>query len=226
MVLKIGHRGVGGYAVGNSLESFEKALSFDIDMIELDVFICKTGEVVAMHDYRIDGTTNGTGYVCDKTFLEIKSLSLRNGQKIPTLEEVLDLVDKKVKVNIELKEGKSVEAVHNIIESYKKEKGWKDDDFLISSFDHYNLLEFSKLNPNVKIGAVIAGIPIGYAECAKKVNAYSLHASKEFINQKLVDSAHELDLKIFVYTINEPEDIDRVKSLGIDGIFSDYPDRI
>lgn len=225
-MLKIGHRGVRGHAAGNSIESFKKALEFDIDMVELDVLVCKTGEVVVSHDYSLSRTTNGKGYIHDKTFKEVRSLSLENGQKIPTLEEVLDVVDKKVKVNIELKGEGGARLVHNIIESYKKEKGWKNEDFLVSSFNHYDLLEFRKLNPDINIGAVIACIPIGYAESVKKVSAYSLHPSKEFINQELVDSAHELGMKVFVYTVNEPEDIDRVKALGVDGIFSDYPERL
>lgn len=226
MVLKIGHRGVCGYAVENTLRSFKKALEFDLDMVEFDVSVCKTGEVVVIHDFRIDRTANVKGYVRDKTFGELRSLDTENGQKIPTLQEALDVIDKKIKVNIEIKGEGAAGPVYNIIETYKKENGWKDRDFLISSFNHYELTEFSKLNPNIQIGAVIAGIPIGYAECARKINAYSLHSSKEFINQELVDSAHKHRMKVFVYTVNEPEDIDRVKALGVDGIFSNYPDRI
>lgn len=226
MLLKIGHRGVSGYAIENTLQSFKKALEFDLDMVEFDVLICKTGEVVVIHDYRIDRTTNGKGYVRDKTFQELRSFELGDGQKIPTLQEVLDVIDKKVKVNIEIKGEGAARPVHNVIETYKRENGWEDSDFLISSFNHYELQEFSKYNPDIKIGAVIAGIPIGYAQCAQKINPYSLHPSKEFINRELVDSAHKLGMKVFVYTVNEPEDIDRVKALGVDGIFSNFPDRI
>lgn len=226
MIIKIGHRGVWGYKPENTICSFKKALEFDIDMVEFDVFACKTGEVVVIHDYRIDRTTEEKGYVQKKTFEELRRLDAGKGQKIPTLQEVLNLIDKKVKVNIELKGEGSAKPVYEIIERYIKENGWKKADFLISSFNHYDLREFNRFNSEIKIGAVIAGIPIGYAECAQKVNAYSLHASKEFINKALVDDAHKRGMKLFVYTVNEPEDIERVKLFGVDGIFSDFPDRL
>ena len=208
------------------MRSFEKALEFDIDMVEFDVLVCKTGEVVIIHDYRIDRTTEEKGYVQEKTFSELRLLDVGRGQRIPTLQEVLDLIDRKVKVNIELKGEGAALAVHGIVETYIKERKWKNEDFLISSFNHYDLREFSRLNPEINIGAVIAGIPIGYAECAQKVKPYSLHASKEFVNKALVDDAHKRGMKMFVYTVNEPEDIERMKSLGVDGIFSDFPDRL
>ena len=77
-----------------------------------------------------------------------------------------------------------------------------------------------------KIGAIVAGIPIGYAAFAEELNAYSIHLSKEFINQSFVDDAHQRGLKVFVYTLNEHIDIEKIKAFGIDGIFSNYPDRI
>ena len=96
----------------------------------------------------------------------------------------------------------------------------------MSSFNHYELLEFSSCCPEVKIGAIIAGIPIGYAECAEKVKAYSFHTSKEFTNQALIDDAHLRGMQVYVYTVNDHEDIQIMKDMGVDGIFSDYPDRV
>ncbi len=226
MLTKIGHRGVRGYASENTLASFKKSLEFDIDMVELDVLVCATGELLLMHDYRIDRTTDGVGYLQEKTFQELRALDAGNGEKIPTLQEVFDLLDRKVKVNIEMKGERAARPVANAIKTYIKQCGWREDDFLVSSFNHYELREFSALCPNIKVGAIIAGIPIGYAECAQKVNAYSIHLSKEFINKALVDNAHQRGIKVFVYTVNEPQDIEKVKVLGVDGIFSDYPDRL
>ncbi len=198
-------------------------------MIEFDVYACKTGELVIIHDDKVDRTTNGQGYVVKKSFDELRSLDAGQGEKIPTLIEVLDLINRKSKVNIELKGPGTAKPVFNLIEKYVKNKDWRYDDFLISSFNHYELQEFNKLNPNIKIGALIAGIPIGFAEFAEKVNAYSMHPSIEFINQDFVDDAHRRGLKVFVYFIymvNDLDDIQRMKDLGIDGIFFDYPDRL
>ena len=226
MVLKIGHRGARGYESENTILSFKKALELNVDMIEFDVCVCKTGEVVLFHDKRVDSVTNDTGYVADKTLDELRSYDMGKGQKVLTLEEALDFINRRTKVNIEIKGAGGAKAVYDIIEQCVKEKGWSWDDFLVASFNHYELLEFNRITSKVKIGAVIAGIPIGYAECATKVNAFSIHLSKEFINQALVDDAHRRGLKVFVYTPFAIEDIEKMKSIGVDGIFSDFPDRV
>ena len=225
-IIKFGHRGAWGYEPEHTLSSFKKALELNVDFIEMDVGICKTGEVVLFHDIMINRSTNSRGFLTDKTFNELRTLDAGKGQKIPTLEETLDLINRKTKVNIELKGEGSAKAVFKIINKYIIECGWEDNDFLISSFNHPELLKFRKLNPKIKIGAIIAGIPLNYGEFAEKLNAYSVHISKEFINQTLVDDIHKRGIKAFVYTVNDPDFIDKIKSLGVDGIFSDYPDRL
>ena len=226
MVLRIGHRGARGYEPENTRLSFQKALDLKVDMIEFDVYNCKSGEIVLFHDKRVDLLVKDSGYVTDKTLSQLKEYDLGKGEQVLTLDEALDFIDRRAKVNIEIKGEGIARAVNSIIERYIHEKKWALDDFLVSSFNHYELVEFKQLNPGINIGAIIAGIPIGYAECAAKVNAYSIHPSKEFISRSLVDDAHKRGMKVFVYTPNAPEDIKMMKSIGVDGIFSDYPDRI
>ncbi|MFH1061272.1 MAG: glycerophosphodiester phosphodiesterase family protein [Candidatus Omnitrophota bacterium] len=226
MILKIGHRGAAGYEPENTLLSFQKALELKVDMVELDVQACKSGELMVIHDLKLDRTTNGKGYVCEKTYDELRCLDAGKNQKIPTLPEALDLLDRKVKVNIEIKGSGIANTLFNLIQEYVKDKAWSWDDFLVSSFNHYEIQEFRQLTSEVKTGAIIAGIPIGYGQCASMLNCYSLHPSKEFINQALIDDAHKRGLKVYAYTFNEPEEIQKIKSLGVDGIFSNFPDRI
>ena len=225
-MLKIGHRGAMGYAPENTLKSFKKGLALGVDMLELDVYALKTGELVVIHDDKVDRTTNGQGYVMDKTFDEIRSLDAGEGEKIPTLQEVLDLVDKKVQVNIELKGENTAGSVAKVIDEYINEKSWTNEHFLVSSFNHYELKEFNSLKNDIRIGALITGIPIGYCDYAEKVNASSVNLCIEFINQKFVDDAHKRGLKVFVWTVNDKDDINRMRDLGVDGLFSNYPDRI
>ena len=226
MILKIGHRGAMGYEPENTLSSFKKALELNVDMVELDVHVCKTGELVVIHDDKVDRTTNGRGYVIEKKFNELRTLDVGNGEKIPTLEEVLDLINKKIKVNIELKGEGTAKPAFEVIERYVRDRNWKYDDFLISSFNHYELKKFNELNPRTKIGLLIADMSISYAEFAGKVNAYSVNICIEFINQALVDDIHKRGLKVFVWTVDDLEDIARMKLLGVDGIISNFPDRI
>ena len=226
MITKIGHRGASGYEPENTLLSFQKALDLGVDILELDVQVCGTGQLVVIHDMRIDRTTNGSGYVFNKTFEELRVLDAGKKQKIPTLREALDLAARRAEINIELKSGGAAGPVFDVIREYVENKGWHWDDFHVSSFDHYELREFSRLAPQVRTGTIIAGIPLGYARCAAELNSYSFHVSKEFINRRLVDDAHERGLKVFAYTLDYPEDIQRAKSLNVDGIFSNFPDRI
>lgn len=228
-MIKIGHRGACGYEPENTLLSFKKALELNADMVELDVRVCKTGELVVIHDEKVDRTTNGKGYAAEKSFKELKELNAGKGEKIPALYEVLDLINQQAKINIELKCKGTAKAVSEVIKKYVKEKGRSYDDFLISSFDYNELLRFSKLSPNFKIGVLVKmaeHIPRGFMEFAEKVSAYSINLPLKFVSKKLVEDIHKKGMKVFVWTVNDKDDIKRMKEMEADGIFSDFPDRI
>ena len=221
-MLMIGHRGT-LLEPENTLLAFEKAIESCVDMIELDVHKCKSGEIVVIHDDTVDRTSNGHGYIKNLTYQELKNLDFGKGQKIPTLEEVLDLVDKRLRVNIEIKQEGIAFDVSQIVKKYINEKKWPYESFLISSFNQYELLEFKKILPDIRIGVIFIGVPIGYAEFAVKLNAYSIHLSSEFINKKFVEDAHAKKIKIFVFTINDKEEFKKIAKFNIDGFFTDYP---
>ncbi len=226
MLLKIGHRGAVGYEPENTLLSFKKALELNVDMIELDVHVCKTGEVVVIHDDKVDRTTNGKGFVLKRTFQALRALDAGKGQKIPILQEVLDIVNRKAKINIELKGKGTAKPVSDIIEKYVKEKGWLDDDFLISSFNRHELQKFYQLNPKVRLGILIGRTAVGFERIAKKIHAYSVNTKMELVNKNFVDDARKKGLRVFVWTVNDFKDIERMKLLEVDGICSDFPDRL
>ena len=225
MIKKIGHRGAAGHAPENTLKSFKKALELGVDMVELDVYVCASGELVVIHDDKVDRTTDGTGYVVEKTFEELRSLDAGDGEKIPTLAEVLDVIDQKVQVNIELKGPGTAGPVSALIDEYV-EKGWNHEDFLVSSFNHHEIKRFKKERPEVQIGALMTGIPLNFAAFAEKVGASFVGLCMEFINQEFVDDAHKRGLEVFVWTVNDLDDIQKIKDLGVDGIFSNFPDRL
>jgi glycerophosphoryl diester phosphodiesterase len=229
MFLIIGHRGASGYEPENTLLSFKKAISLNADMIEMDIFKCKTGELVIIHDNTVDRTTNGKGHIMDLTFKELRILDAGKGEKIPTLPEVLDLVNKKIKINLELKGEEIAGPVYKLIRKYVEEKGWSYNDFFISSFNYRLLQEFIKLIPNnvaIKICPLIYGIPIDLSQFTLKFKAYSINISGDFIDKKIINDAHAQGMKVFVYVVNNPDEALKMKSLGIDGIFTDYPDML
>ena len=226
MFIKIGHRGAMGYEPENTMASFAKAIELNVDMIELDVYVCASGELVVIHDDKVDRTTNGKGYVMQKTLTQLRSLDAGNGEKIPLLTEVMDLVDRKVGVNIELKGIGTAAPVCALIEKYVKEKNWQHDDFVISSFIHQEIKTTKTIQPALATGALICCMPYDYAAFTEALDVAYLNLCGEFINQEFVDDAHRRNLKVLVWTVNDLDEIARIKGYGVDGIFSNFPDRL
>jgi glycerophosphoryl diester phosphodiesterase len=225
IMIIFGHRGARGLKPENTLPSFTEGL-MHTNAIELDVYACKTGELVVIHDDTVDRTTNGHGYVTEMTFDQLRKLDAGAGAQIPTLQEVLDLAKNTSLVNIELKGPGTATPVAGVIKHYVETRQWTYENFIASSFNHVELAAFKKICSEVRIAALICGIPLDLAQCATILNAYALNPSLEFISQDLVDDAHNRGLKVFVYTVNTQEDLNRLNALGVDGIFTDYPDRI
>lgn len=227
-MLIIGHRGASGYEPENTIRSFKKAIELGVDIIEFDVHLCKSGEIVVIHDEKVNRTTNGHGYIREKTIEELKKLDMGKGEKIPTLGEVLDLVNRRVKINIELKGEKTAKPVYAIIQKYIQKCGWTYDNFLISSFDNSQLKEMRELDSKIKIGIIAQKIRGDLPELAKKLRPYSLNINSKsrFLTKGFVDFWRNQRVKIFVWTVNDKKNIERLKSIGVDGIFSDYPDML
>ncbi len=223
MRLKIGHRGAPDYEPENTLGSFKKAISMGVDMIEFDVHRCKSGEVVVIHDNKVNRTTNGKGAVKNKTIQQLKLLDAGNGEKIPTLREVLDLVNKRIKVNIELKGNNTAQPTLEIIREYINKKSWKYSHFLVSSFKKRELKKIYQLDTKIRLGSLSKR---GIKDClrlAKMINAYSIHLHLRQVNKKLIDRVHEGGYKLMIYTIKTKTDIEKIKHFRIDGIFINDP---
>ena len=224
-IIRIGHRGACGYEPENTLLSFRKAIELKVDMVEVDVRICGSGEPVAIHDDTLDRTTNGTGRVSEKTLEELRSLDAGKGQYVPALREVFDAVSRNAAINIELKDRNAVKPVAGLINEYVR-KGWSYSDFLVSSFDHLQLKAVKELNPEIRIGALIAAEVPEFAAFAKEMGAYSVHSNGSAVTSAFMHEVHARSILVFVYTRNDAGSIATLKSAGVDGIFSDYPDRI
>lgn len=225
-MLKIGHRGACGYEPENTLRSFKKALELGVDMIELDVRLCRSGDLVVIHDDKLERTTNGEGRVSENWLYDLRKLDAGKGEKIPLLEEVLDLIDGKAGVNIEIKEENISNYVFEVIKKYIRNNKYSHDDFLISSFHLSVLQEFDDLNPDIKTGLLTFFVPKNLKKIIKKVNIHSVNPSTTLINKNFIGDMKRKDTKVFVWTVNDADDIQKMKLAGVDGIISDYPDRI
>ncbi|MBZ0167313.1 MAG: glycerophosphodiester phosphodiesterase [Candidatus Omnitrophica bacterium] len=222
--LAIGHRGAKGLYPENTLGSVRTAMDLGVDMVEIDVHVCRTGEVVVMHDDRLERTTDGTGYVRTRSLEYLQTLNAGQGEKVPTLREVLDLIDRRIAVNVELKGRGTLGPVLRILQEYVCEKGWVPEQFILSTFMRKKLKRLARLNSKFRIGALLAYRPWGFLAFAKNVGAYSVHLNVNLVNPRIIEQAQRLGLKVYVWTVNQERDIKQIKEFGADGIFSDYPD--
>ncbi|MBI4017537.1 MAG: glycerophosphodiester phosphodiesterase [Candidatus Aenigmarchaeota archaeon] len=229
-MLRIGHRGARGYEPpGNTIPSFRKALELGVDIIELDVHRCATGELVVVHDGEPYNDNGRETYVSRTSLSTLREIDLGNGQRIPTLDEVIGVVDRKAKLNVELKGKNTARAVADTI-LHRLQDGWARDDFLVSSFNLAELKDFHAYSPSIKTGVLVSWPwkhnPIKRINFAKDIGAHSVNSRYQVTPKFMVDYVHKLGMESYVWTVNEPEALDRMQRYGVDGIISDYPDNI
>jgi len=220
----IAHRGASGYEPENTLLAIEAAIVMEVDAVEIDLHLVE-GILVVIHDRWLDKTTDGSGRLKDLTFQELRSVDAGKGQKIPTLWEVLRLVNGRCALNLELKSDETVEPLLEILSRASQELNFKPEQFIISSFNHHLLKLLHLKTEDFRIGALTGSRPLGYAEFAEKLGAYSIHIDVDILNQAFVDDAHCRGLKVFVYTVDKEEDIADLINMTVDGIFTNYPTR-
>ena len=225
-VMIIGHRGAMGHIAENTIPSIKKAMELGVDGIEIDVFKCKTGELVVFHDEKLDRLTNSSGFIESLELDSIKNILVLDKYRIPTLEEVLQLIDGQVKLNIELKGYETASPTNHLINQYINKGGWTDDKFIISSFKWDELEKFRSINKIVSIAILTEFDPIEAIPIAKKLDALAINPNYKSLNEDNINEIHANGFKIFSYTINEFSDIKRMIELGVDAIITDYPERV
>ena len=191
----------------------------------MDVYAVE-GELILIHDARLERTTNGIGSVMDKTLAHLRSLDAGKGQRIPTLREVFDSVDRRVGMNVELKGTGTAGLAVSLLNEYVNKKGWNYDQFILSSFNHHELAKVKELDPQIKVGIIIGGRYRRYKKFTRRFTTYSLHPHIDLVTAELITDAHQRGLKVFVYTVNQPDKIARLEAMGADGVFTDLPELV
>ncbi|MCL1089036.1 glycerophosphodiester phosphodiesterase [Shewanella profunda] len=222
-MLIFAHRGASGYQVENTLASMEKALELGAKAVELDVHNVE-GELVVFHDRRLDNKSSGTGVIHMVTKDYLAGVNVK-GEPIPTLWQILELIAGRCIVNIELKGINTVQLLLDLYPKILNELGFTSEQLLISSFNHPYLSDIKTALPQALVAPLLASIPLDGAAVVSQLNAYSLHLDVSFISQALVDDAHQRGAKVYVYTVDHSDDIHALRQMGVDGIFSNYPDR-
>jgi glycerophosphoryl diester phosphodiesterase len=228
--LVIAHRGGPRWAPENTMAAFRKSLAAGADGIELDIHRCKTGELIVIHDETLDRTTDGSGFIKDKTLSELSSLSNGKwfarefaGERLPVLEDVLKLVDGKMIINIEIKNAPVEypgieEDLKRVLKSYKHL-----DKILISSFDHELIRRVHEKMPEVKVAFLDAGIVADVGDYAQKIGAKAWNAGYSELRADAVARAHQSGLSVNVWTVDGKKKWDEALGMQVDGIVTDDP---
>ena len=231
-MLVIGHRGASGYVTENTLESIQKALDLNVDGIEIDVQCCASGEIVVFHDKELDRLTNNKGLIEKTNFDELSTILIKEKYKIPTLEEVLELLDGQILLNIELKGKNTAIATASILEKHAKKTKNDLKKIIVSSMDWEELTLFKNQNTKIPIG-VLSNYSIflkeGLNNIIKKgreLNAVAIHPKFSTLNKKAIDMIHSSGFLVYSWTINKPEDIKKATQLSVDAIITDFPDLV
>ncbi|EKB17709.1 TPA: glycerophosphodiester phosphodiesterase [Aeromonas veronii] len=220
----IAHRGASGLAPENTLKAMAKALTLGVSAIELDVQAADD-ELWVFHDRRLERCTNGKGVLTEQSRAYLEQLDAGEGEVIPTLWQVMEIIAGRCELHIELKGADTADAVAALTRRAEAELGFTPGQWVVSSFHHPELARFATLRPDIRLGALTANLPLNLAQFADELGAWSLNCDVDFVDRILVEDAHQRGLRVLVYTIDYHEDYEKMASMGVDGIFTNRPDR-
>ncbi len=229
------HRGARGHAPENTLLAFDLALDLGADGIECDAQLSRDGRLVIIHDGTVNRTTNGRGAVRDLTLAEMQSLDAGRGQRIPTLEETLALIRaRNGLINIEVKAESDDEAVETAKAVAALLSATADDDplrerILVSSFNHPAIPTIKRLLPWAQTGALYGGrawTRNAMIDRALTLGVNAIHPHPRILSQDTVRAAHAAGLRVNVWTANLWPTIRQLIAWEVDGVFSDFPERV
>ncbi|MBF0225554.1 MAG: glycerophosphodiester phosphodiesterase [Desulfobacterales bacterium] len=219
----IAHRGASGHEPENTLRAIKKALSMGAKWFELDVYPVEN-ELVVIHDEKLDRTTNGKGYVMEHSLRYIQSLDAGKGEPVPLLREVFDLINEDNCVNIELKAKGTATLVSNLINEYVSNKNKNFKNFIVSSFIHDELRILRTIDDKILLGILSDRPYSGILSLAKELAAYSINLKYTKVTKDFITDAHKEGLKVFTYTVNDKLSIEKMDNLGVDGVFTNFPE--
>jgi glycerophosphoryl diester phosphodiesterase len=221
-ILVFGHMGASSIAPENTLKAFQKAIELKADFIEFDLRLSKDGEIVIIHDENTFNLTGYNGLVNELTLQQLKQLNVGDGEKIPTLKELLEFTKGKIDLHPEIKVAGLTRDLINILKN-----NHLIESSLVSCFEIKELLKIKKLEPALRLGYLIPKVLTNmrivkrYIQRAIKNEFYAIHPNRRVVDRAFVEFAHENGLKVNVWTVNKKKNMQYLIDLGVDGIMTD-----
>lgn len=230
----IAHRGASKVAPPNTLAAFVKAVELGADGIEFDVHLSADGVPVVIHDFTVDATTNGHGRVADLTLAQLKALDAGArfapkfaGERIPTLGEVLDALGNRLLLNIELKSTSLRDnGLERAVLAQIQQRGL-DGRVLLSSFNPFSLRRAGQLAPHIPLGLLYAPdlpLPLRRAWLAFLFPHQARHPEHTMVDARYMAWARKHGYRVYTWTVDAPDEMRRLITLGVDGIITNVPD--
>jgi glycerophosphoryl diester phosphodiesterase len=214
----IAHRGASGYEYENSRAAFRRAVMLDADGIELDIHATRDGGIVVHHDPEMPGA----GPIAELSLAQARQLRIRNGESLPVLAEILDLVgDRDVWVEV-----KGLPPAYDHVLLAILDQGPAPQRYAIHSFDHRIVYRLGEARPGLRRGILLSAYLRDAVAVMRSVGATTLWQEWQQVDQDLVTQIHEAGCTLIAWTVNEIGDLDRMVRLGVDGLCGNYPDRI
>jgi glycerophosphoryl diester phosphodiesterase len=231
-VLVIAHRGASGNAPENTLAAFRKAVALGATFIETDLQLSRDARFVAIHDATVNRTTNGQGAVHDMTLADLRKLDAGSwfgsefaGERIPTLEEIFEFSKKNdVVFYLEIKPGAAWGGEHALVGALR-ESG-EIPRAVVISFDAGIVLNLRKIEPTLMTGLLYDGQIENPLDKAVEIGARQVAVRGDLVTPALIAQAKKKDLQVVCWTVNHPAHMRMLAAAGVDGIMSDYPDRL
>jgi len=225
--LVIAHRGASGQRPENTLPAYELAVEQGADMIEVDLHLTRDGAIVVTHDEELAGL-GGRGEIAVASLAEVRALDAGEGERVPTLDEILDRFGPRIPFNLEIKRASAADypGLEQATLDALERRGLVGET-LFSSFYDPVLRRLRDLSPRARIGLLVSRrYPNGALSRAQALGAEALHPERQLVTPRLVEEAHAAGLAVFVFTVDDPADMERLLEMGVDGIFTNFPERL
>ncbi len=214
-----GHRGAAGLAFENTLEGIKRGIAEGVDGIEIDVWRTLDDEIVVFHDAYLDRLTDSSGLISNLSSSLINTIKLRNGDRIPKLIEVIELVqNKNIQLLVEIKSEEAFELTLKLLR-----ENMNPASYIVGSFFHEGIKHCKDVNPEIQTAIMFECVPILLDEYLKKVNADYIATSIETYNQHLIATIKLQGRKLLFYTVNTTAEIELALKAGPFGIITNYP---
>jgi glycerophosphoryl diester phosphodiesterase len=221
-ILIIGHKGASSIAPENTLRAFRKAIELKADFIEFDIHLSKDNEMVIIHDSNTFTKTRNNGLIKEMTLKELKQLDFGEGEKIPTLAELITIAKDRIGLVFDIKASgfneKLVEILRNANLVNKS---------IVSSFSFNELIKIQGIDSNIKFGLILPEVMKSKKIIIKRIQKainnkfFSIHPHFSIIDNQVIEFCHKNNLKVFGWTVNDVKDMRHLIQMGIDGIITD-----